>query len=233
VPYDLFIKLPPHDKMLICEAQKAEPGYEQCKVNFHEIDIIIMDDLVPDIDKISGYQNEANTGDGYNGKIEVDDVQKILAHVTQYKVLPPSDIQHVLDTQQSQKTQELMQKNPRKTKNTIIIDGVVYTANIHNGVYFTIKHQANKQETSLVHCGANEDVASINVMVIKRGVNGIDNHFVQDLPICKNAIQVQCNKTPIIVIIHQFSYFGKGRTTLPNLQLLFKWMMLAMGIPQS
>jgi len=28
VPYELFIKLPPCVKTLICEAQKAEPGYQ-------------------------------------------------------------------------------------------------------------------------------------------------------------------------------------------------------------
>jgi len=54
--------------------------------------------------------------------------------------------------------------------------------------------------------------------ILERGVNGTDNYFVQDLPICKNAIQVQCNKASVIVIMHQFAYFGKGRTTLPNLQ---------------
>jgi len=56
-------------------------------------------------------------------------------------------------------------------------------------------------------------------MIIKRGVNDIVTYFVQDLPIYKNAIQVYCNKTLIIVLMHQYSYFGKGRTTHPNLKI--------------
>jgi len=62
-------------------------------------------------------------------------------------------------------------------------------------------------------------MASVDVMIIKRGVNGIGSYFVQDLSICKNAIQVHCNKTPIIVIMHQYAYFGKGRSILSNLQI--------------
>jgi len=49
--------------------------------------------------------------------------------------------------QQSHKTQNLMQKDPGKTKKTIIIDGIVYTANIHNDAYFTSKHEAIKRRS--------------------------------------------------------------------------------------
>jgi len=37
VPYELFIKLPPWVKSLICEAQKAESGNQPCKVNFQDV----------------------------------------------------------------------------------------------------------------------------------------------------------------------------------------------------
>jgi len=58
-----------------------------------------------------------------------------------------------------------------------------------------------------------------NMTILERGVNDVDNYFVQDLPICKSAIQVCCNKTPIIVIMHQYTYFGKGRNIFPDLHI--------------
>jgi len=85
--------------------------------------------------EITGYQNAANVDDGDAGNLEDHDHQQIQAHVAQFKVLPLSDIQQVLAAQHSQKTQKLMQKDPGKAKKTITIDGVVYTANVHNTVY--------------------------------------------------------------------------------------------------
>jgi len=63
VPYEPLIKLPPHVKMLICEAHKADPSNELCK---HAVDIITTDDLSPDIYnlEISGYQDKANIDNG-------------------------------------------------------------------------------------------------------------------------------------------------------------------------
>jgi len=94
VPYGLFIKLSLHVKILICEAHKVEPGNELCMVNFHRFDNVTTNDLTPDIDnlEVSRYQDEANIEDGDVGNLGVDDDQQILAHVTQCKVLPPSDI---------------------------------------------------------------------------------------------------------------------------------------------
>jgi len=93
--YELFTKLPPCVNTLICEAQKqAEPGFEQCKVNFYGVDIVTTDDLAPDIDNLekSCYQYEANIDDDNAGNHRDDDDQQILAHATQHKILPPSDI---------------------------------------------------------------------------------------------------------------------------------------------
>jgi len=114
-------------------------------------------------------------------------------------------------------SQKFMQKDPGKAKKTITIDGVVYIAKVHNVVYSISKHQADKQETSLVDRGANGGMAGDDVMVIERGersatVNGIDGHTVQDLPICTVAAQVKSNKGPIILIMHQYAYLGKGKT---------------------
>jgi len=122
--------------MLICEDHKAEPGKGLCK---HGVGIVTTDDLSPDIDnlEISGYQDEANADNSDAGNQEVVADQQFLAYVTPCKLLPSSDIQWVLATQQSQKIQKLMQKDPGKTKK---IDDVIYGSSVHNHVYFTNKH---------------------------------------------------------------------------------------------
>jgi len=65
---------------------------------------------------------------------------------------------------------------------------------VHNIVYSISKLCANKQETSLVDCGANGMVGD-DMMVVERGecfatANGIDGHTIQDLPICTVAALV-------------------------------------------
>jgi len=60
-------------------------------------------------------------------------------------------------------------------------------------------------------------MAGDDVMVVERGecfatVHDIDGHTVQDLPICTVAALVHSNKGPIIVIMHQYAYLGKGKT---------------------
>jgi len=78
---------------------------------------------------------------------------------------------------------------------SITIDGIVYTANMHTIVYSISKHQANKQETSLIDHGAGGGMADEDVMVVEREeyvdtVDGIDGHSIQDLPICTIAAVV-------------------------------------------
>ncbi len=56
-------------------------------------------------------------------------------------------------------------------------------------MYTISKHHANKQETSLVHHGANGGMSGEDMMVVEREehfatVNDIDGHTIQDLPIC-------------------------------------------------
>ncbi len=88
-----------------------------------------------------------------------------------------------------------MQSSANKPKKSITIDGVVYTAKMHNIIYSISKHHANKQETLLVDHGANRGMAGDDMMVVERGecfttVNGIDGHTIQDLPICTVAALV-------------------------------------------
>jgi len=212
VPYESFIKLPPQIKSLICEAQKAESGNQPCKVNFQDVYGTTSDDLAPDIMPVeqSFYEAEGNEDAALDDNVEDD--RQLLAHLTCHKEQPPSDIWHVLASQQSKQEQQVMQcsASANKPKKIITIDGIVYTANVHNIDYSISEHCANKKETSLVDCGANGRMAGDDVMVVERGehfatVNGIDGHPVQDLLICTFAALVWSNKRPIIVNIHQYA----------------------------
>jgi len=49
VSYELFIKLPPRVKTLICDTQNAEGGNQPCKVHFQDVYRTTSDDLAPDI----------------------------------------------------------------------------------------------------------------------------------------------------------------------------------------
>ncbi len=121
-----------------------------------------------------------------------------------------------------------MQKDPGKAKKIVTIDSVVYITKIHNSVYFTNMHQADKQENLLVY-GANEGMTIADMTVIKRGENDVmannsDDYTAQDLSICTVVAQVHPYKRstiPIILIMHQFDYFGKGKTIYPSSQIKF------------
>jgi len=153
--------------MLIYEAQKTQPSYEQHKVSFHEVDNVTTVDLAPDINdwKISDHLDEANIDDGDPGNLRGDEDQPILALVTHCKVLSPSAIQQILAIQQFQKPQELMHNGAGEAKKTVTIDDAIYTGSVHNIFYSISKHQADIQETSLVYGGDNESMASVDAMV--------------------------------------------------------------------
>jgi len=229
VLYELFTKLSPCVKMLTCEAHKTDPGNGLCE---HGVDIVTTDDLAPDLPdlEISDYQDKAKADDSDAGNQGVDADQQLLAHVTQCKLLPSSDIQWVLAIQQSQKMQKFMLKNPGKAKKIVTIDGVIYITEVYNGAYFTSMHQVDKQGTPLVYGrGDNEGIARVDVMVTKKGekdamVNSSDDYTAQDLSICAMVAQVHHSKSPtipIILIMHQFDYFGKSKTIYPSGQIKF------------
>jgi len=175
--------------------QNAESGNQPCKVHFQDVYGTMSDDLAPDIMPVeqSFYETKGTEDAALDDNVEDD--QQLLAHLTHCKELPPSDIWHVLASQQSKQEKQVMQHSAiaNKPKKSITIDGVVYTANMHNIVYLISKHHADKQETSLIDYGANGGMAGDDVMVVEKHfvtVDGIDGHTVQHLPICTVAALV-------------------------------------------
>ena len=67
----------------------------------------------------------------------MEDNQQLLAHLTHRRELPPSDIRRVLASQQYKQEKQVMQHSAiaNKPKKSITIDGIVYTANVHNVEY--------------------------------------------------------------------------------------------------
>ena len=67
-------------------------------------------------------------------------------------------------------------------------------------------------------------MAGADVRIIERtdrvaDVNGIDNHAVKNLPICTVAGIIVTNQGPVVAILHQFAYLGKGSTIISSAQI--------------
>jgi len=133
VSYELFIKLPPRVKTLICDTQNAEGGNQPRKVHFQDVYGTMSDDLAPDITSMEQSFYETGGTEDAAPDDNVEDDQQLLAHLTHCKELPPSDIRRVLASQQYKQEKQVMQRSAiaNKPKKSITIDGIVYTANVH------------------------------------------------------------------------------------------------------
>jgi len=91
------------------------------------------DDLAPDVE-----EDQIVTSDVIQDKdtpSDSNDSQKIAAHLTNHHVLEPNDIWHVLATSQKCQEKEITQHAAKKT---IVVDGVTYTANVHNVIFIML-----------------------------------------------------------------------------------------------
>ena len=111
------------------------------------------------------------------------------------------------------------------TTNSVMIDGVKYVASVHKVQYNLSKHRRHPK-ASLVDRGANGGMAGNDVRLIstdsagrKADVSGIDDHEVTNLPISTVAGLVQSDRGPVVVLMHQYAYYGKGPTIHSALQI--------------
>ena len=89
--------------------------------------------------------------------------------------------------------------------------------------YHVSNHEASKRG-SLVDRGANGGLAGDDVRIVQSSgrvvdVSGIDGHCVNNLPIVTAGGVVQSQRGPVIVILHQYAYMGKGKTIHSSGQL--------------
>jgi len=167
---------------------------------------------------------------------EEDDHSPILAHVTQRQPFPPGDVRRLLAANRSApprkpkpKAPPLHQQrssnpSPNKNKQSIILNGIRYVeADVHR-ITLDIAASATTKVASLVDRGANGGMAGADVRLLETGeqfadVRGIANHEVTNLPISTVAGLVESHLGPVILLMHQYAYFGKGKTIHSALQL--------------
>ena len=95
---------------------------------------------------------------------------------------------------------------------------------MHETIRYNVSnHEASKQG-SLVDQGANGGLAGDDVWIVltsKRAVyvSGIDGHCVNNLPILTAGGVVTSQRGPVIVILHQYAYMGKGKSIHSSGQL--------------
>ena len=140
---------------------------------------------------------------------------QLFAHMTKKKDIPPGDIQRVL-------SQSMAKGFPPPARKSIVIDGVVYSANVH--IQYRASSHRHVRAGALVDRGANGGIAGDDVRIINRtgrqvDVQGIDNHQIIDIPIVTAGAVIKTQRGDVIAILHQYAYTGKGKTIHSSGQL--------------
>jgi hypothetical protein len=115
---------------------------------------------------------------------------------------------------------------------TITINGMEYrrinklNINMAKTIYHISNINTDNANYALVDRGANgglfgNDVKIINQTQRRVTITGIANHQVGDLPICTGAAFTVTHRGPVILIMHQYAYFGQGKTINASGQLEF------------
>ncbi len=156
--------------------------------------------------------------------INEDNNNNIQGNMHEVEATHPGDIRNVLTS--ASKSAKPKRSDGNKTgKRMIVLNGErFYSANT-----IVIKYQSFNQRVlpklgSLVDRGANGGIAGDDVVIIDKShrtcdVSGIDNYTMQSLPIVTCAGLVQTENEPIIVILHQYAYMGRGPTIHSSAQI--------------
>ena len=93
-------------------------------------------------------------------------------------------------------------------------------------IIYSVSTLTTDNKGSLIDRGANGGLAGKDVRIICShdppryiDVSGINNHKVQDLEIVTAGGVVPSNRGPVIIIMHQYAYLGKGDTIHSCIQL--------------
>ena len=134
-----------------------------------------------------------------------DEAARFLINAAKTGRLPPGDIRRILS--QPATAQPSTSNTKAKKSVTVVKQHVTYRVSAH----------MTQTPRSLVDRGANGGVAGKDVRVIfktPRSVNiqGIDNHQLCDVDIGTVGGVTHTQDGPVILIMHQYALFGKGRT---------------------
>ena len=195
-------------------------------------------DFQPADDPGIGYEDQEPPSDGFaypdhHDELEsgppapdpapVEDVQPLLAFLSNQRKIPPNDIRRVLSPPGNAQQPAPKNKAQNAAKHTIILDGVTYKQAMHC-INFRVSAHSSTKAATLVDRGANGGMAGSDVRLIETGercadVSGINDHQISNLPISTVAGLVQTQHGPVVAIIHQVAYHGKGSTILSSGQM--------------
>ena len=143
----------------------------------------------------------------------------LLAHLTKQNTLPPGNVKRLL-------SQTANKANPstKPTGNHKANSVTFREANNVSIMYQVLAYDASVRKGALVDRGANCGIAGEEVRVIAKtgrqvDVQGIDNHQIVNIPIVTAGAVVNTQKGPVIAIMHQYAYTGKGKTIHSSAQM--------------
>jgi len=170
-----------------------------------------------------GYDLDEYPDAGDDGEVNLDESSSysILEHVSGKKQLLPGDIRKVLAANKTKTNlgRNKLRKPPDEDEpppDSIVINGRTYVAKMHK-VLYKLENHTYATTCSLMDRGANGGLAGADVRLLERSlrtvdVTGIDNHQVNDLSIVTCAGKVCSDQGFIILIMHQYAYYGQGKT---------------------
>ena len=161
-----------------------------------------------------------------NDIISNNNSNNLLAYMSNQKdSMSSDDIRRVLSTNIGivPKNNNNNNNNFNKTSsteddNTLNINGVKYRKiNKTSGNYNINAKHIQYSGYSLVDRGANGGVFGNDVRIIEHtnrtvSLTGLDNHQINDLPICTGAGYGRTQNGPVIFIMHQYAFMGQGKS---------------------
>ena len=131
--------------------------------------------------------------------------------------VPPADLRKMLSQRQGS-------RSSTQGNHSVNVNGVEYIAKLHNVTYQVSNHKQAELPLALIDRGANGGVAGSDTRLIDTTertvhIQGIDDHMIKDVPIGTVGAVVNTQRGPVIVIMHQYAYTGKGGTIHSSGQL--------------
>lgn len=146
----------------------------------------------------------------------------IMAHIMGKgsTTLPPTDIRSIMSTTAQQYNSSQGEDTTEDDPGPTIIQ-----MHNHNVTYHIANQQQIKATGALVDRGANGSSAGSDVRLIEEDafrfadITGINDAQVKGLKIGTVAAVTQTHDGPVVLIIHQVAYLGKGRTIFSSAQM--------------
>jgi hypothetical protein len=179
------------------------------------------------LDEVDNTDYEACNDEALPSDTGNEDVNiETIVNKTEQVKLHPGDVRSVVSSAQKStgKPPSIFKPSVNPNDYVMIRGKKYYAANTHFIIYSTHSRNLVPQKGSLVDRGANGGIAGSDVIMLEQShrkcdVTGIDNHTMQNLPIGTCAGLVRSTKGPIIIILHQYAYSGKGSTIHSSAQI--------------